>query len=79
MNIYYYGLPYRFHQARLVDEPSESFYKLPLARFHFMVILGTPGAYEVDWWSPKPGDDWEPVKRGEFADTEESPEVSHLA
>jgi len=21
-------------------------------------IFGAPGAYEVDWWSPKPDDDW---------------------
>ncbi|MFQ3285520.1 hypothetical protein, partial [Natronomonas sp.] len=39
-------------------------------------ILGAPGAYEVDWWSPAPRD-WEPVERGEFDD--EPDEVSHLA
>jgi hypothetical protein len=33
----------------------------------------------VDWWSPKPSDDWQPVARGEFDDIEEPEEVSHLA
>jgi len=42
-------------------------------------ILGAPGAYEVDWWSPALVDDWEPVERGEFDDIEEPDEVSHLA
>jgi len=42
-------------------------------------IFGAPGAYEVDWWSPEPGEDWEPVERGEFDDIEEPSEVSHLA
>jgi hypothetical protein len=41
-------------------------------------ILGAPSAYEVGWWSPAPGDDWEPVERGEFDDIEESDEVLHL-
>jgi hypothetical protein len=35
-------------------------------------VIGAPGAYEVDWWSPEPSEDWPPVKRGEFDDTEES-------
>ncbi|MDR5673590.1 hypothetical protein RH858_10615 [Halalkaliarchaeum sp. AArc-GB] len=42
-------------------------------------ILGAPGAYEVDWWSPGPDEEWEPVKRGEFDDIEEPEAVSHLA
>jgi len=42
-------------------------------------ILGAPGAYKVDWWSPEPGENWEPVERGEFDDVEEPSEVSHLA
>lgn len=42
-------------------------------------VVGAPGAYEVDWWSPEPGGDWEPVERGEFDDVEEPAEVSHLA
>ncbi len=42
-------------------------------------ILGAPGAYEVDWWSPAPGDDWQPVKRGEFDEVDEPAEISHLA
>jgi len=42
-------------------------------------ILGAPGAYQVDWWSPEPDEDWEPVERGEFDDIEEPDEVSHLA
>jgi len=42
-------------------------------------ILGAPGAYEVDWWSPEPGEDWKPVERGEFDDVEEPSEVLHLA
>jgi len=42
-------------------------------------VLGAPGDYEVDWWSPKPDEDWEPVERGEFDDVEEPSEVSHLA
>lgn len=42
-------------------------------------ILGAPGVYEVDWWSPESGEDWEPVKRGEFDDVEEPDKVSHLA
>jgi len=42
-------------------------------------VLGAPGAYEVDWWSPEPGEDWEPVERGEFDGVEEPEEVSHLA
>ena len=42
-------------------------------------ILGAPGAYEVDWWSPRPSDDWQPVERGEFSDIEEPDSVSHLA
>jgi hypothetical protein len=42
-------------------------------------VFGAPGAYKLDWWSPKPGEDWEPVERGEFDDVEESDEVSHLA
>ena len=44
-----------------------------------VTILGAPGAYEVDWWRPEPGADWEPVKRGEFDDVEAPDEVSHLA
>jgi len=32
-------------------------------------ILGAPGDYEIDWWSPEPSEDWEPVKHGEFDDT----------
>jgi hypothetical protein len=42
-------------------------------------VFGAPGAYEVDWWSPESGEDWEPVERGEFDDVEEPSEVSHLA
>ena len=42
-------------------------------------ILGAPGDYQVDWWSPKSDEDWEPVERGEFDDVEEPDEVSHLA
>ena len=42
-------------------------------------ILGSPGDYELKWWSPSPGDHWEPVQRGEFADVDDPPEVSHLA
>ena len=42
-------------------------------------ILGAPGAYEIDWWSPEPSEDWEPIERGEFDDVEEPDEVSHLA
>ena len=42
-------------------------------------ILGAPGAYEVDWWSPAPGEGWEPVERGEFDGVEEPDEVLHLA
>jgi len=38
----------------------------PAPRVRAGEILSVPGAYEVDWWSPKPGEDWEPVKRGEF-------------
>jgi len=34
-------------------------------------VLGAPGDYEVDWWSPKPDEDWEPVERGEFDGVEE--------
>jgi len=39
-------------------------------------VFGAPGAYEVDWWSPEPGEDWEPVERREFDDTEEPDEVA---
>ena len=42
-------------------------------------IFGTRDGYEVDWWSPKPGEAWEPVERGEFDDVEEPDSVSHLA
>ena len=42
-------------------------------------ILGAPGDYDVDWWSPTPGENWEPVDRGEFDDVDEPDEVSHLA
>ena len=42
-------------------------------------ILGAPGDYEIDWWSPRPGDEWRPVARGEFDDMDEPDEVSHLA
>ena len=42
-------------------------------------ILGAPGDYEVDWWSPRPSKDWKPVERGEFDDMDEPDEVSHLA
>ena len=42
-------------------------------------VLGKPGDYHLEWWSPKPDDDWQPVERGEFDDVEEPPEVSHLA
>jgi hypothetical protein len=31
-------------------------------------VLGASSAYEVDWWSPGPGEDWEPVEQGEFDD-----------
>jgi len=41
-------------------------------------ILGTPGAFEVDWWSPEPGEEWAPVDRGEFDDAEIPDEVAHL-
>ncbi len=44
-----------------------------------MKFLGAPGAYEVDWWSPAPREDWEPVECGEFDDFEELEDVSHLA
>jgi hypothetical protein len=26
--------------------------------------------YEVDWWTPKPGNEWGPVERGEFDDAD---------
>jgi len=43
-------------------------------------VLGAPGDdYEVDWWSPKPDEDWEPVERGEFDDVDEPTDISHLA
>ncbi|UTF55915.1 DUF7567 family protein [Natronosalvus rutilus] len=42
-------------------------------------ILGAPCAYEVDWRSPEPGDEWEAVERGELDDANEPEEVSHLA
>jgi hypothetical protein len=42
-------------------------------------IFRTRDGYMVDWWSPKPSDDWQPVARGEFDDIEEPEEVSHLA
>ena len=42
-------------------------------------IFGAPGVYKVDWWSPEPDEDWEPVARGEFDDIEEPEEVTHLA
>jgi hypothetical protein len=41
--------------------------------------LGAPGAYEVDCWSSAPGEDWEPVERGEVDDIEPPDEMSHLA
>ena len=41
-----------------------------------MKILGAPGDYEVDWWSPEPGDDWGPVERSEFDDVDEPDGVS---
>ena len=44
-----------------------------------VTILGAPGAYEVDWWRPEPGANWEPVERGKFDDIEAPAEVSHLA
>ena len=42
-------------------------------------VLGAPGDYEVDWWSPEPDGDWKPVERGEFDDVDEPADVSHLA
>ncbi len=42
-------------------------------------ILGAPGAYEIDWWSPEPSKDWDPVECGEFDGMEEPAEVSYLA
>ncbi|WP_436932474.1 DUF7567 family protein [Halosimplex halobium] len=42
-------------------------------------VVGAPGDYAIDWWSPRPDDDWQPVERGEFDDVEEPEEVSHLA
>lgn len=42
-------------------------------------ILGAPGAYDIDWWSLEPGDNWKPVERGEFDGAEEPADVSHLA
>ncbi|MFC4247684.1 hypothetical protein ACFOZ7_12015 [Natribaculum luteum] len=42
-------------------------------------VLGAPDTYEVDWWSPEPGEDWGPIERGEFDDVEEAEELSHLA
>jgi hypothetical protein len=42
-------------------------------------ILGAPGEYMLDWWSPKPSEEWRPVERGEFADVEEPADVAHLA
>jgi hypothetical protein len=47
--------------------------------FEMHMVIGAPGAYKVDWWSPEPDEDWEPVERGEFDDVEEPDEVSHLA
>ncbi|UHQ96267.1 DUF7567 family protein [Natrinema halophilum] len=41
-------------------------------------VFGEPGAYQVGWWSPEPGEYWEPVERGEFEDADVSEEVSHL-
>ena len=51
----------------------------PAPRARAGEILSVPGAYEVDWWSPKPGEDWEPVERDEFDDIDEPAELSHLA
>jgi hypothetical protein len=34
-------------------------------------VIGGPGAYEVDWWSPAPAEDWQPVEGGESDDVEE--------
>lgn len=42
-------------------------------------VRGSPGAYELGWWSPRPGDDWTPVERGAFDDVDEPESVSHLA
>lgn len=33
-------------------------------------VFGAPGAYEVGWWSPEAGEEWEPVGRGEFDDVD---------
>ncbi|QLH79819.1 hypothetical protein HZS55_22090 [Halosimplex rubrum] len=42
-------------------------------------IIGASSAYDVDWWSPEPGEAWRPVERGEFSDIEKLDEVSNLA
>ena len=43
-----------------------------------MKVIGAPGTYEVDWWSPELGDEWEPVDRGAFDDFEVPESASHL-
>jgi hypothetical protein len=42
-------------------------------------LLGAPGPYKIDWWSPAPGDDWQPVERGEFDNVDELADISQLA
>jgi hypothetical protein len=42
-------------------------------------ILGVPGEYTLDWWSPKTSEEWSPVERVEFADVDEPEDVAHLA
>jgi len=41
--------------------------------------VAVPLFNRADWWSPAPGDDWEPVEQGEFDDVKEPDQVSHLA
>ena len=42
-------------------------------------IFSAPGAYEVDWWSPEPCEDWQPVEQGEVNEVDEPDDMSHLA
>ena len=39
----------------------------------------TPSRDDLDWWSPEPDDDWEPVERDEFDDVDEPADIAHLA
>ncbi|EJN57526.1 DUF7567 family protein [Halogranum rubrum] len=64
---------YSTRSLEIVDRDNEA-----LFQFLWCPVCGHEIFTHI-WWSPEPGEDWEPVERSEFDDVDEPEEVSHLA